>query len=1663
MLSHLRFHRRGPSNPSSPNPDQAAAPSPWEHSPSNTQPPFLQQDVPSNDARSPSVAVSSPVLPPTLPPITRVTSSEAESQLDYIPAPDPKASLSRQSVKSPFNDESGFMGGVALQKYRREQQQQLLQEQQHHQQHHQQHQQQQQQQQSPQPQTTKKPDTLNVYTHTLAPTSPSAGPAPRTTAQESRPALPTSQTQPQHQAISGRRPPAARLATEPSPVAAPNNDIEVSKGRRALPFLKNPMSTLLMRRSKTNHNAPEVTPLPLNESFRQPSYDPRIRGTRVHDFSAPRSTRRPVPSPLPDQIDGDDQAGLFRTSSRDGSRDLSTQGRHKSNASDSGQSGSFGTASQLLPDAGSIASNKTRSSSNLDKKPLPEPPSVPEENIPPSVRSTSSAARVAPNEAVTALRASAPSTRTNRSRNASIGTLSGKDVLSSVPRHMKSTSSRFSFDMVGAAKQEKLLEERHRQRELEKKTNEPESDTIRDSRFDDFDEDGFDYDAMMEDDAESQLDYIPAPDPKVSLSRQSVKSPFNDESGFMGGVALQKYRREQQQQLLQEQQHQHQQHQQQSLQPQTTRKPDTLNVYTHTLAPTSPSAVPAPRATAQESRPGLPALQTQPQNQAISGRRPPAARLATEPSPVAAPNNDIEVSKGRRALPFLKNPMSTLLMRRSKTNHNAPEVTPLPLNENFRQPSYDPRIRGTRVHDFSAPRSTRRPVPSPLPDQIDGDDQAGLFKTSSRDGSRDLSTQGRHKSNASDSGQSGSFGTASQLLPDAGSIASNKTRSSSNLDKKPLPEPPSVPEENIPPSVRSTSPASRVAPNEAVATLRASAPSTRTNRSRNASIGALSGRDVLSSVPRHMKSTSSRFSFDMVGAAKQEKLLEERHRQRELEKKTNEPESDTIRDSRFDDFDEDGFDYDAMMEDDGLEEPIPMADDDYGFDDGFEETIPMAHDDYDDGFEERIPIKSDEYDVDEEPVPMTDDDYDEDEEPFPYENLLSSKLPAETLPAAEADTAKDPDDDQENFAGFVFQRSNPTSELATPRSAGLLITPRDADGKVIGFAMSSTPRLPATVSPELPAESSLPSDCDHDVAGLGIRGLNLADHTDSLAVEQTSVSERTATADDPTPAGPPARKDDLYFDGGLLDEMEFAGEGDGSTFDESIFDMIDTDKYGRPIPGAFAAAQASRQASQAAVEAAAAEEQSKRVSDSTSRLSALSEADPSTAHTSLSVGVRHLSGTSHEGEGLSSDRASALTIPCPEQDKMAVYQAALAAAANEAAANGKFRRDSSPPPSEIMSAGPELPQDFTDDSHLDTVSFDDYEDDYTQDMDGYDFDDDAIIAEANADALANDGDGWYGSEFGFYSAPGPQRHSRDNSDEKTFEYSNGGFFGPSGVNRSKSGRVVSREPNLTPITERSEYSNRNSIMSLAVPPLGSGPSSLASPGLAQLAMMADGDDNMNLSALLRLRSRAWGGSQISLNSSREGSPMSERGDGASSPWGSIPPNSFLSHYGHGRKNSSFSMRSRDVDSSEAGSACGSPTLTMSIPMMSSPPPPLPSMIPTSPLSFSASNNNAPSYLSFHEPVLPSIEQDGESSTFTNTASREFQSPDLSHPNLSSPPSNASSSRRPGLGHKHKSSADSISYIKEEDRGESRWILERRYTAETGQVEVEREVLEKGRI
>ncbi|ROT40453.1 hypothetical protein SODALDRAFT_330170 [Sodiomyces alkalinus F11] len=1157
------------------------------------------------------------------------------------------------------------------------------------------------------------------------------------------------------------------------------------------------------------------------------------------------------------------------------------------------------------------------------------------------------------------------------------------------------------------------------------------------------------------------FDTFSAPEPAESkTSRQPPPArPYHDDPdrGFMGGVALQKYRREQQQKLHQ--------------QPVTARKPsdtDTLSSAPSFATPTDLQHQ-SRQSKQQEQQQQQQQSSQQPSATNGNGRRPANSRLAVEPAtsasqlsptvpheitPVAAP-------KGRKGLPFLKNPMSTLLLRR-KANQNAPDVTPLPLHSTLDHPSYeyDPRIRGTRVHDFSAPRLTRKPVPSPRPPEPpdshsrshshshnhghDNSERLPLPKAFSHDtlvpGHRADRT--RNTSNASDSGrQSTSFGTTSQLLSDASSNISpqksHERKGSSNLDSKPLPgEPPSVPpkDQTATPSGRQSSTSTSTATStpvaqDAASALEKSRASTRTTPSRNASGAGVATNNLPPSIPRHMKSTSSRFSFDMIGAARQEKLLEDRHRQQAMERQTSdtEPNRNPTRDSRFDDFDDDddaaAFDYDAMMDDD----------------DGLEERIPGVNADYDDL---------------EEPIPGVNVGYGDLEEPIPgvnvnYDGLVDvKKRHVVTDPAPE----RDPDDDQENFAGFVFQRSNGASPLTSPRDAVCVVTPRDAEGNVIGYATcDDTPHLQLPTfhnrhTEETTPTAKSPPGSDAPVTDLAIQGLGIRHDANVSSFTTTDQNSRVPTTHDESQSSYPprtGREDDMYYDGGLLDDVdEFAGEGDGSTFDESLFDLDDTDRYGRPIPGAFAAAKAARAAAAlAAAAAAAAEEQGKRSSDSTSRMSTQSEtAPPSTAHTSVSIGlqpalaiVEAKRGSKSESKSESeSDSRSRLqsqpSIVSADRDKVAAYQAALAAAAHQAAASGKFRRDSSPPPGELSTSStqqPTQPRDATEDSGFE--SFDDFGDDECSHLDDYGFDDDAIIAEANADALANDSDGWYGTEFGFYSsAPVPPRHSRDSSsgsDRPPFEYANGGFFGPAGVSRTKSGRVVSREPNLTPITERSEYSNRNSVMSLAVPPLGSSASGLTSPGLAQLAMMSDGDDsNMSLSALMRLRSKAWGGSQASLTSSKEGSPRSERGDGAGSPWNLGAP---FAHghghghgYGHARKNSALSIQSRDYDSSDAGSGSASPTMTMAAPCsvsyLGSPssqavtaPSLLPCMVPLSPLGFPAPVGTFSSTV-YSESTLELEDKDDGSHDVTR--------------------------RRPGMGHGHKGSAESVSYVTEKGGG-----------------------------
>jgi hypothetical protein len=169
------------------------------------------------------------------------------------------------------------------------------------------------------------------------------------------------------------------------------------------------------------------------------------------------------------------------------------------------------------------------------------------------------------------------------------------------------------------------------------------------------------------------------------------------------------------------------------------------------------------------------------------------------------------------------------------------------------------------------------------------------------------------------------------------------------------------------------------------------------------------------------------------------------------------------------------------------------------------------------------------------------------------------------------------------------------------------------------------------------------------------------------------------------------------------------------------------------------------------------------------------------------------------------------------------------------------------------------------DQPSDATEFEEVFEDFSYDDNDALFYDDPIIAAANAEALENDDEGFYGQEFGFYA----QAHGSCSS-----ELTNGGYFGPRGVegiNRSFSSRGKFREPSLTPITERSEWSTRNSVISLAAAHGAAHSNAMSSPGLAQLVDMGNIEDEMTLSALMRLRRGAWGGSNGSLRSS-SGSP-----------------------------------------------------------------------------------------------------------------------------------------------------------------------------------------------
>jgi hypothetical protein len=940
-----------------------------------------------------------------------------------------------------------------------------------------------------------------------------------------------------------------------------------------------------------------------------------------------------------------------------------------------------------------------------------------------------------------------------------------------------------------------------------------------------------------------------------------------------------------------------------------------------------------------------------------------ASRRPTEkkvPSPPPAPyqNHDAVQPRSGKGRLNLLNPMSLLARRR--TANTITQLSPEALGASRSESNFDPRIRGTVVHDFSAPRPPpRRNVSyNDVRTEENTGNAARQFQKSPNGELNNADHEptspwsgGNHTPVFTENFEEEQYPAAGPHVRKASDltdlplpkppyaqgvqkpIESNSTSKSNEASQKQLPNPRKIsarkPVSDVPPPVPTKS--VRRLSLEPSSTPQTSVPSKK-GRSRN--VSDVSARDP--AIPKHMKSTSSRFSFDMIGAAEQERLLEDRHRQKALERKAENADDD----ERLEEFDDD-FDYDNMDDDDGLEERIP------GVNADLEEEI----------YEEEIPGVNAESEDDayEEPIPGVNADLDEED---PYDIVGSG-----------------------NLGAFTFQQSMLPSPLS-PSSPGMVSTPRDANGEVIGFAMTKNsphvaqdPTKPP-ISPSVP-ETSITST-DATIQGLGLEGL-VTEHATSAPTRSPPNIPVEASEFPPAAA---MDDDDLYFDDGIIGDID---DGDDAVeFDESVFDNIDTDEYGRPLKSL--------------------------PSLPTLYSPPMLTADPSPSFNKIAES----SNTSKD----TSDRVSPGTIPpfgslAPQasilehskpgqppgltQDSLAAYQSALAEAAYAAAAKGKFRRDSvatNPTSSEQEDSHPGLIPDSSHTSHYEPFS-PNYE--LEDDFDYEDaLEDDAIIAAANAEALANDAEGFYGQEFGFYSAPAATEA----------EYANGGYFGPRGVEgviRSQSGRIASREPNLTPITERSEYSNRNSFMS----PSMYGPGSVSSPGLAQLAGMLrspDYEGEMSLDALLKLRRGAWGGSQASLHSST-GSPKSL--DDAS-PVGQLPPWAHggpVGNSGHWRKNSGFSLGgvSEDVSGLQSENENEEDDVTMSVSV----------------------------------PTLPQEGKDKEKEKDGNKGKR----------------------------HRYTGSSESISYSKEDDpvSGE-RWVMERRRTGESGEVELlGREIVSGGRI
>ena len=321
-----------------------------------------------------------------------------------------------------------------------------------------------------------------------------------------------------------------------------------------------------------------------------------------------------------------------------------------------------------------------------------------------------------------------------------------------------------------------------------------------------------------------------------------------------------------------------------------------------------------------------------------------------------------------------------------------------------------------------------------------------------------------------------------------------------------------------------------------------------------------------------------------------------------------------------------------------------------------------------------------------------------------------------------------------------------------------------------------------------------------------------------------------------------------------------------------------------------------------------------------------------------------------------------------------------------------------------------------------------------------DLDDDDIVAEANAEALASDDEGFYGQEFGFYAK------ARPNSGD--LQALIGGYFGEDGddgLTRNKS----TKEPNLTPITERSEFSTRNSFIGLgsfgpaSAGPMSAGSFSSISPAVARLPFSPlEGGEVTSFDQLRKLRAHAFGGSNGSLHSNGRNSNSSLPLEMAS-------------------ESPTWSTRSSAAAQGYFGPLGGAPmTLGYSTDSSGSSNPP--SAHPQHQLGVNQVFHDSPhsAASSGHLPFSTSTDNEA---TPKRSIRESIEAP-LTARKVPGP-SNIGMSKGPG--HSRKSSKDSVTYIQEQDpagNGQPRWVIERRRTSEQGQLElVAREVVQNGWI